>query len=103
MSGDVKDSKAGMGAKVQKSLDKQVSRRGFLKGAIITGVAATATGVMIKKTVDVVAESGARGEYSQLLEGGEKALSAREYVVMTKDEKDGLVRMLVEGYKYDIA
>lgn len=87
--------KAGMDNKMK----TRSTRRGFLKKALFAGVAATATAAAAKKTVDLIPGENPQEQYLKDVLPGDRAMAAREYVVMSKEEKISLVKALEENYK----
>lgn len=75
------------------------SRRGFLKKAVISAVAVTATAAAAKKASDVLLKEDAQQAYLNDVLPGDEVLAARKYVVMTGEEKKTLVARLEKNYK----
>lgn len=75
------------------------SRRGFLKKAVISGVAIAATATLAKKAAQLIPDETPQRAYSEDMATGDIELSKREYVVMTGNEKDELVRAFTENYR----
>lgn len=86
-------------AGIDNKLKTRSTRRGFLKKALFTGVAVTATAAAAKKTVDLIPGENPQEQYLKDVLPGDRVLGAREYVVMSSDEKKALVKTLVEDYK----
>lgn len=85
---------------IENKSKKQATRRGFLKKALIAGVAVTATAGIAKKTAKTLLPEGDhQKEYLNDVLPGDKVLAQREYVLMTKSEKEELVKTLESGYK----
>lgn len=100
MSGKKKDEgldtlKAG----VEHRLKAHVSRRNFFKKALIAGAVVTAGGAAAKKIVTSLPKGDAQEAYLKDVLPGDSVMAQREYVVMTKGEKEELVKALVENYK----
>lgn len=75
------------------------TRRGFLKKALFAGVAVTATATVAKKAVSMIPGEDPQEQYLKDVLPGDRVLSAREYVVMSKEEKKALVKTMTENYK----
>ncbi len=86
-------------AGIDNRMKTRATRRGFLKKALFTGVAVTATAAVAKKTVDLIPGENPQEQYLKDVLPGDRAMAAREYVVMSSDEKKALVKTLVEDYK----
>ena len=73
------------------------SRRGFIRGALLTTVAFTATASLAKKASTLIPmpdhEDAARNE----LIAGDRKLKQRKYVVMTEREKREYLDTLLEN------
>lgn len=87
--------KAGMDNKMK----TRSTRRAFLKKALVTGVAVGATAAAAKKTAELIPGENPQEQYLKDVLPGDRVLGAREYVVMSKEEKRSLVKTLEENYK----
>lgn len=76
----------------------QSSRRGFLKKALVAGVAVTATAALAKKTGQVLLKEDYQKAYLDDLLPGDSVLRGRQYVLMSKAEKEALVRQFMDFY-----
>lgn len=77
----------------------QSSRRGFIKKAVLAGIAVTATAGLAKKTSDVLLKEDFQKLYMNDVLPGDKELASRQYVLMTRGEKEALVKTLIENHK----
>ncbi len=84
---------------IERAARTRSSRRGFLKKAIISTVAVTATAAVAKKTGDVLLKEDAQQAYLNDVLPGDKVLAGRQYVEMTADEKRALVAGMIKNYK----
>lgn len=75
------------------------SRRGFLKKAIVSTVAVTATAAAAKKAGDVLLKEDAQQAYLNDVLPGDKVLAGRRYVEMSSDEKRTLVARFIRNYE----
>ena len=81
------------------SNDTGLSRRGFLKGAVVAGVSVTVTGVVAKKVVDAALDVSPTDRYMQGERAAETALTGRSYFEVSPKEKKGLVDFFVKSYR----
>ncbi|MBI5588309.1 MAG: hypothetical protein HY889_08095 [Deltaproteobacteria bacterium] len=86
-------------AGIDNRMKARETRRGFLKKALFAGVAVTATATVAKKTVSMIPGEDPQEQYIKDVLPGDRAMAAREYVVMSREEKKALVKTLVEDYK----
>lgn len=84
---------------MDKAVKAHSSRRGFLKKAVISAVAVTATAAAAKKAGDILLKEDAQQAYLNDVLPGDKVLAARQYVVMTTEEKTALVARMKKNYK----
>ncbi|HBG46762.1 MAG TPA: hypothetical protein DDW94_07205 [Deltaproteobacteria bacterium] len=96
---DKKDKDSKGQAAIDVRQEARTSRRGFLRKAIVTGVAVTATAGLAKKTSDLLLKEDCQKAYLDDVLPGDKVLAARSYVVMTKEEKDALVERMIQFHK----
>ena len=80
---------------------KDSTRRKFLKKAAIGSVSVVAAGAIAKKIVTLAADKQEKGTDLSYLSAGDRTLAEREYVEMSKSEKDAQVKMFVDNYKYE--
>jgi len=86
-------------AGIDNKMKTRATRRGFLKKALFAGVAATATATVAKKTVDMIPGEDPQKQYLKDVLPGDRVASAREYVVMSREEKKALVKTFEGNYK----
>lgn len=84
---------------VDNKLKARTSRRGFIKKALISAVAVTATAGLAKKTASLIPEGNLQDKYLDDVLPGDKILAKREYVLMTKEEKEELIKTFADNYK----
>jgi len=78
--------------------DQSVSRRGFFKKIAIGG-AVIGTSVGLFKAADAIApDVDSQLAAKQSTAAGDLALAKEEYVLMSRQEKDEMVQMLVNNY-----
>ncbi|MBI4745886.1 MAG: hypothetical protein HY786_04940 [Deltaproteobacteria bacterium] len=76
------------------------SKRAFIKTALIGGIAVASGAVIAKKIVSNIPNTGlANASVSDELQQ-DRVMKDKEFVVMSKEEKDRMVQMFVSGYKY---
>ena len=75
------------------------SRRVFLKKAVFSTVAVAATATLAKKTGDVLLKDkeDLQKLYLNDVLPGDNVLARRQYVLMTKEEKEALVKGLAQS------
>ncbi|NOS35247.1 MAG: hypothetical protein GQ522_01270 [Deltaproteobacteria bacterium] len=71
----------------ESGLKRHSSRRGFIRGAILTTVAFTATASLAKKASTLIPVPDHEEEARNKLIAGDRKLQQRQYVVMTEREK----------------
>ena len=86
---------------VENRMKQHSSRRGFLKKALVSTVAVTATATLAKKASDLIAEPDYEKAVAHEILAGDRALRAREYVLMTDKEKKEYLDALLEYSKKD--
>lgn len=94
---DTKDKKEQTG--IDKIAKARSSRRGFLKKAVVAGVAATATAGIAKKTGDLLLKEDFQAAYLKDVLPGDKVLASREYVEMSQEEKNAMLRLFKKNYE----
>lgn len=72
------------------------SRRGFLKKAVVAGVAVASTATLAKKTGEILLKEDYQKVYLNDVLPGDSVLASRRYVVMTKEEKKALLARLFD-------
>jgi len=82
---------------VENKLKQHTSRRGFLKKAVVSTVAVTATAALAKKASDLIVEPDYEKAVADEILAGDKSLRAREYVLMTDREKKDYLHALLEN------
>jgi len=73
------------------------SRRGFIRGALLTTVAFTATASLAKKASILIPLPDHEGAARNELIAGDRTLQQRQYVVMTDREKREYLETLLEN------
>jgi len=84
-------------AAVDNKTRKHSSRRGFIRGAIISAVAVTATAKLAKKTVSLLPEADYQKAYLGDIEAGDRALKKARITLMSESDKKELLRMFAEA------
>lgn len=96
---DRKEKTSGVETRVDNAVKAHSSRRGFLKKAVVSAVAVTATAAAAKKAGDLLLKEDAQQAYLNDVLPGDKVLASRQYVVMTREEKRSLVARLEKDYE----
>ncbi len=81
------------------SKEDHASRRTFIKNLAIAGAVIGTNALVAKKVASVVLEKDPQRAYLEDVLPGDRVMMAREYVVMTDEEKKRLVKTLIENYK----
>ncbi len=80
--------------------DTASSRRGFFKKLMIGGATVTAAGGVVKVADSVLAsELDAQKAYMADVTPGDKIIAEREHVLMTREEKQDMVKMFLTNYQ----
>ncbi len=74
------------------------ARRGFFRKAAVGAVSVTTTAGLAKLAADSVDRPDLKELYAKESTAGERELLSREYVVMTDQEKEEMVRQFVDDY-----
>ncbi len=99
MSDEINDVTAGgKDSAVANMAKKHSSRRGFIKKALISAVAVAATAKIAKKTASIIAKPDHQTDYLDDIIPGDRAMSEREYVLMSDSEKKKLVSSFEKNY-----
>lgn len=77
------------------------SRRRFVKGALVGGIAVATSGGLTKVATQLTGADAINMPYPNDIQQ-ERLLKAREYVLMTGEEKEELVQQFVDNYKTQI-
>jgi hypothetical protein len=85
---------------VEKGDEVDFSRRVFLKKTLLLGVAVAGTTVVAKKVASVAPRQDLRGAYLNDELQQDKVMKDKQYVLMTREEKDQMVQMFEKEYKY---
>jgi hypothetical protein len=88
-----------MSEKNKKKRPDDLSRRNFLKTAAVAGFSVTTTGVVAKKVSSFAFDDGPQRDSLNYLLRGDRTIMNRKHVLMTKAEKQTLLRTFVENYK----
>lgn len=83
---------------VENKVKKQSSRRDFIRKALFSGIAVAATAGLAKKTVSVISEGDNQQRYLDDILPGDGILSRSRYTVMSREEKETLVKMFSDSY-----
>lgn len=76
-----------------------LSRRFFLKKALISGIAvATTAGLAKKVSTLAIPDINPQRLYMNDIIAGDMAMTQKKYILMTKKEKEELVSSLIESY-----
>jgi len=86
---------------VEHRMKQHSSRRSFLKKALVSTVAVTATASLAKKASDLLVEPDHEKAAANEILAGDRTLRAREYVVMSNMEKREYLAALLENSKKD--
>ncbi|MDO8445177.1 MAG: hypothetical protein Q7T53_03575 [Deltaproteobacteria bacterium] len=76
------------------------SRRAFIKKTLLIGVAVASTAAVAKKVASVTPRQDLRGAYLNDEIQQDKVMKGKEYVVMSKEEKEQMLQMFVKEYQY---
>jgi hypothetical protein len=76
-----------------------LSRRNFLKTAAVAGFTVTTTGALAKKVSSLVFDDSRQMTSRNYLLQGDGIMINRKYVLMSKAEKQTLLRTFIENYK----
>ena len=80
--------------------DNALSRRGFFKKLMVGGATVTVAGGTVKVADSVVApELDAQKAYIDDVTPGDKIIAEREHVLMTKKEKQDMLKMFLGNYQ----
>ncbi len=95
-----KDKKPEVIKSVAKSVSEGVTRRGFLKNAAVATTVVAASAAVTKTISTIIPKQNFQKKYADDILAGDKALSEREYVVMSDEEKKDIVKQFESSYKY---
>ena len=76
------------------------SRRAFIKKTLLVGVAVASTAAVAKKVASVTPRQDLRGAYLNDELQQDRVMKDKEFVVMSKEEKERMVQMFVGEYSY---
>jgi len=79
--------------------DKSLTRRTFIKTAVIGAVVATSSAGFSKIITSAVPEGMQPRMHRNDDIQQEKVMMGKEYILMTKEEKEEMLQMLIRGYK----
>ena len=74
------------------------SRRAFIKKTLLVGVAVASTTAVAKKVASVTPRQDLRGAYLNDDIQQDKVMKGKEYVVMSREEKEQMLQMFVNDY-----
>ena len=94
---DEKNSESIEPVPAESSVKHHSSRRGFIRGALLTTVAFTATASLAKKASTLIPVPDHEDEARSELIAGDRRLKQRQYVVMTEKEKREYLDTLLEN------
>ncbi len=83
---------------------RNLSRRGFIKKAVIGGIAVTSVAGLTKMAVSLAEEDAQKKAHLAQINDEirqERIMKDKKYVTMTKEEKKNMVQMFVDNYKYE--
>ncbi|MFQ5587117.1 MAG: hypothetical protein ACE5GF_09925 [Thermodesulfobacteriota bacterium] len=86
-------------ASIENRMKQHSSRRGFMRGALLSTVAIAATTSLAKKASTLIPEPDHEEAARRELLAGNKVLKKREYVVMTGKEKREYLAALLKNHK----
>ncbi len=75
------------------------SRRGFFKKLALGGAALTTAGATVKFADSMMPDVDLQAAYKNDVEPGDAILAQREYVLMSKEEKESMVQMFIDDYE----
>jgi len=78
--------------------DTDFSRRAFIKKTLLIGVAVASTAAVAKKVASVTPRQDLRGAYLNDEIQQDKVMKGKEYVVMSKEEKEQMLQMFANDY-----
>jgi len=76
------------------------SKRAFLKTALIGGIAVASGSMIAKKISSNMPKADLKSAYVDDEIQQDKAMKGKEYVLMSKEEKDQMVQMFASEYSY---
>lgn len=76
----------------------RAARRGFFKRAAVGAVSVTGTAGLAKVAVDSIPQPNMQDKYIQDSLAGEQELKAREYILMSDQEKSDMVQSFIDHY-----
>ena len=85
-----------------KKEDVDYSRRSFIKKTLLLGVAVASTAAVAKKVSSVVPRQDIKGAYLNDEVQQDLVMKDKQYVLMTKEEKDQMVQMFEKEYRYTV-
>jgi len=77
------------------------SRRRFIKGALVGGIAVATSGGLTRVVTGLTGTDAVNIPYPNDIQQ-ERLLKAREYVVMTEEEKEELIQQFINNYKTQV-
>lgn len=80
-------------------VSKNLSRRTFIKKAVVGSIAVASTAGLAKKLISMDAEDAANKACLKDELQQDRVVAQQKYVLMTKEEKEQMVQMLVNSYK----
>lgn len=84
--------------RAEQSEDSVAARRGFFKKAALGAVSLSGIAGLAKVVVDSVPEPDLQALYDKDRLAGAQELAERDYVLMSKKEKDDVVQTFVDSY-----
>ncbi len=84
---------------IKNKLEKQTTRRGFFKSAVIAGIAIGGGVMTAKKVTEKVLKEDNRRLYSQDAQGVERTWKNKKLTLMSKSEKEEMVSTLLKSFK----
>ncbi|MBI5893370.1 MAG: twin-arginine translocation signal domain-containing protein [Deltaproteobacteria bacterium] len=85
---------------------KTLSRRTFIKKAAVGGIAIASAAGIIKAAKTLAEAEAEKREYAAYVHDElqqDKIMKDKKYVLMTKEEKEEMLKMFADNYKYEQA
>lgn len=84
---------------INNKLEKKSTRRGFLKSAVVAGLAIGGGVLGAKKVTELVLKENNRRLYSADAQGVERTWKNKRLTLMSKNEKEEMVSTLLKSFK----
>ena len=84
---------------LENKLERNVSRRGFIKSAVVAGLAIAGGATLAKKAAEAVLKEDNRKRYRADELGVERTWKNKKLYLMSEQEKEEMVSTLVDSFK----